>query len=69
MLNLHSQVCLKCCAAFGFTLDTQTLQSEIQYTFKMNNMTKARSYIVTDFSSVFEPENHAERKVSTLIDI
>lgn len=59
------QTSLSCCAPWGTTLDTQTVHSKVAYVYKMFNMTKSRSYIATDFASVFESENQTERNVRT----
>ncbi|XP_063548100.1 fatty acid synthase-like [Cydia strobilella] len=49
----HKDAYLQCCTHFGYTLDIHQVKNNEVYSFRMGALTKERSYIRVDFSSLF----------------
>nr|UXP72050.1 esterase [Manduca sexta] len=56
-------ISLKCAGFNGVTFDTVQVLNQESYQYGMFHMTKQRSYIALDFSSIFDTQNYAERKI------
>ncbi|KAG6461434.1 hypothetical protein O3G_MSEX012619 [Manduca sexta] len=56
-------ISLKCAGFNGVTFDTVQVLNQESYQYGMFHMTKQRSYIALDFSSIFDTQNYAERTV------
>lgn len=56
------QVTLQCVAFTGILVDTVQLQDGEEYEFRMFFMSKHRSYVTTDFSSLFTQKKYDEMK-------
>lgn len=55
-------VSLNCCSSYGVLIDTVQIKDREDFEYGMYHMTKARSYLTIDLSSIFVSENQEDMK-------